>query len=143
MPEGRNRFPVTPYRLLILCILLALGISQVVPALKGEDAAPNTLDFILGVIIVILMFFASYLESAAPEDGIGGWFFHKDYTEQLMTWFIWPVVLYLFTFVGSVLGSVISYLLIVFFPRSDYTFKIHWSETVYSLLPSNAYAAAL
>lgn len=52
------------------------------------------------------MFSAYYLESAAPEHGIGGWFFHKDYTvEQLMTWFIWPVVLYLFTFVGSVLGS--------------------------------------
>lgn len=47
------------------------------------------------------MFFASYLESAAPEDGIGGWFFHKDYTEQLIKWVIRPMCLYLVAFLGS------------------------------------------
>lgn len=41
-------------------------------------------------------FIASYLESAAPEDGIAGWFFHKDYTKEFIIGFILPMAMFLF-----------------------------------------------
>lgn len=53
--SGRwGKIPITPYRLLVPCILLALGINKTVLALNGENVAPNIIDFILGIVIAIL-----------------------------------------------------------------------------------------
>ncbi|KAJ6510711.1 hypothetical protein C8R45DRAFT_394934 [Mycena sanguinolenta] len=58
------RVKITPWRLLNTVLLLVLGIYKAVAAYRGQQTAPTTLDWILGVVWGIIAYWASFLEEA-------------------------------------------------------------------------------
>ncbi|KAJ7773499.1 hypothetical protein B0H14DRAFT_2276757, partial [Mycena olivaceomarginata] len=45
---------VTPWRLLNTCLVLGMGIYKAAVTYRGQDAAPTTLDWIIGVLWALM-----------------------------------------------------------------------------------------
>ncbi|KAF7361511.1 hypothetical protein MSAN_01184700 [Mycena sanguinolenta] len=73
---------ITPWRVLNTVLLLVLGMYKAVAAYRGQQTAPTTLDWILGVLWAIIAYWAAFLEEAqlGPR---GRWFFMHDLSGAL------------------------------------------------------------
>ncbi|KAF7361519.1 hypothetical protein MSAN_01185500 [Mycena sanguinolenta] len=73
------KIKITLWRLLNTTLLLGLGVYKAVTAYGGQQTAPTTLDWILGVLWAVIAYWVSFLEEAqlGPR---GRWFFIQDHS---------------------------------------------------------------
>ncbi|KAK7052274.1 hypothetical protein R3P38DRAFT_3594900 [Favolaschia claudopus] len=77
------RVKVTPWRLLNTFLVLGLGVYKSVSTYRGQDTAPTTIDWILGVLWALIAYWISFLENAdlGPR---GQFFFASDVSGALL-----------------------------------------------------------
>ncbi|KAF8198275.1 hypothetical protein K438DRAFT_1824129 [Mycena galopus ATCC 62051] len=75
------KIKITPWRLLNTVLVLGLGIYKASPSYLGQEVAPTTLDWIIGVLGAVIAYWVSFLEEA--ELGRGRWFFARDLSQSL------------------------------------------------------------
>ncbi|KAJ6510729.1 hypothetical protein C8R45DRAFT_965009 [Mycena sanguinolenta] len=82
---------VTLWRLLNTVLLLGLGVYKAVAAYRGQQTAPTTLDWILGVLWAVIAYWTSFLEDArlGPR---GHWFFAEDHSSIALSILIYSSV---------------------------------------------------
>ncbi|KAI0043435.1 hypothetical protein FA95DRAFT_1498636 [Auriscalpium vulgare] len=68
---------VTGYRLLNTLLVTVFGIAKAILSYRGGRDAPTTLDWVLGVVVYVSMYWLGLWESAQPP--VAPWFFHRDY----------------------------------------------------------------
>jgi len=73
---------VTGYRLLNITLLLAFGVSRVALMYKGQALAPTILEWVMGMVITLGLYWLGLYESIDPP--IWPWLFHKDYSRPLL-----------------------------------------------------------
>jgi len=73
---------VTGYRLLNVTLVLTFGVSRVVLKYHGQTVAPTILEWVMGVIITIGLYWLGFYEGIDPP--IWPWFFHKDYSRPFL-----------------------------------------------------------
>ncbi|KAJ6510731.1 hypothetical protein C8R45DRAFT_395312 [Mycena sanguinolenta] len=78
--EKGPKIKVTLWRLLNTALILVLGIYKAVAAYRGQQTAPTTLDWILGVLWAVIAYWVSFMEEAqlGPRER---WFFIQDHSE--------------------------------------------------------------
>ncbi|KAK7050470.1 hypothetical protein R3P38DRAFT_1758166 [Favolaschia claudopus] len=81
------RVKVTPWRLLNTFLVLGLGIYKSISTYRGQDTAPTTIDWILGVLWALIAYWVSFLENAdlGPR---GQFFFASDVSGALVTFLL-------------------------------------------------------
>jgi len=88
---GPPRVPLTAYRILNMTVIISFGTAKAVLTAQGQSATPTTLDWLLGVVFAVILYYVGLWEPVRPR--VLPWFFHKDYGQ--------PV----FYFCGRFLGS--------------------------------------
>ncbi|KAJ6510715.1 hypothetical protein C8R45DRAFT_921434 [Mycena sanguinolenta] len=109
---ARPKLKVTPWRLFNTVLVLGLGIFKAVAAYRGEQTAPTTLDWILGVLWAVIAYWLSFLEQEAQLGLIGRWFFTHD-----LSWALWPLWIFLrglLRFLARLIGYLIVLRICVF-----------------------------
>ncbi|KAH8079401.1 hypothetical protein BXZ70DRAFT_960715 [Cristinia sonorae] len=84
---------VTGLRLLNTSVLAGVGIAKAVLVAQGKSAAPAVLEWILGVICAIALYWVGLFEEVDPP--LMPWLLHRDYAPE--------IVLFLTRFPGAVL----------------------------------------
>jgi len=79
---------LTGYRLLLIVTALAFCVPKGVLALQGQNAAPNALDLVFGILSLGLWWLGLY-ESLDPP--VLPHLFHTDYSRQLGTALLYPL----------------------------------------------------
>ncbi|KAF7361524.1 hypothetical protein MSAN_01186000 [Mycena sanguinolenta] len=81
-PGKDPKVKVTLWRLLNTVVVLVLGVYKAVAAYGGQQTAPTTLDWILGVLWAVTAYWVSFLEEAqlGPRER---WFFIQDHSAVL------------------------------------------------------------
>jgi len=80
---------LTGYRILWAILITAFGVSKAVLTYQGQSGAPTTLDWVMGVVVTIgLGWLGLYEGENLPT---WRWFFHKDYSRQVL-WILGIVV---------------------------------------------------
>ncbi|KAI0039636.1 hypothetical protein FA95DRAFT_1459805, partial [Auriscalpium vulgare] len=68
---------ITGYRLLVSAVLIAFSIPKAVLAYEGMSVMPTTLDWVMGLLCALLLYWLGLFESVTPP--ILPWLFHRDY----------------------------------------------------------------
>ncbi|KAJ6510735.1 hypothetical protein C8R45DRAFT_965016 [Mycena sanguinolenta] len=100
--SARSKLKVTPWRLFNTVLVLGLGIYKAVAAYRGEQTAPTTLDWILGVLWAIIAYWLSFLEQEAQLGLIGRWFFTHN-----LSWELWTFLHVFSRFLARLIGYLI------------------------------------
>jgi len=80
-----SRVSLTAYRLLNMAVITAFGTAKAVFTIQGECAAPTVLDWFLGVVLAVTLYWIGLWESVRPR--VLPWFFHRDYTREILSFF--------------------------------------------------------
>ncbi|KAF7326432.1 C6 finger domain [Mycena sanguinolenta] len=82
--ENAPMIKVTVWRLLNTIVVLGLGIYKAVAAYLGQQTAPTTLDWVIGVLWTVTGYWVSFLEDAqlGPR---GRWFFTQDHSGAVLS----------------------------------------------------------
>jgi len=73
---------LTGYRLLNIVLIFSIGVAKAVLTYQGKSTAPTTLDWVLGVLLAIILYWLGIYERV--DLPILFWFFHRDYSEPLI-----------------------------------------------------------
>ncbi|KAJ7241704.1 hypothetical protein B0H12DRAFT_1221502 [Mycena haematopus] len=81
--EKGPKVKITLWRLLNTILLLGLGIYKATAAYRGQQVAPTTLDWIMGVLWAVIAYWVSFMEEAhlGPR---GRWFFAQDHSAVVL-----------------------------------------------------------
>ncbi|KAJ6510713.1 hypothetical protein C8R45DRAFT_394937 [Mycena sanguinolenta] len=88
---GGPMVKVTAWRLLNTVLILGLGTYKASAAYRGQQVAPTTLDWIIGVLWAVTAYWLSFLEESQLGPG-GRWFFARDLSGALRI-FLGPFIL--------------------------------------------------
>ncbi|KAJ6535082.1 hypothetical protein B0H19DRAFT_1323320 [Mycena capillaripes] len=92
---------VTPWRLLNSGVVLALGAYKATAEYRGQTAVTTTLDWIVGMLWVLIAYWASFYESRA-RSSFGRWFFAGDPSVAL------AILVLVLVFCGIFVGAFIN-----------------------------------
>ncbi|KAF8310493.1 hypothetical protein DL93DRAFT_2084497 [Clavulina sp. PMI_390] len=75
-PLDQPRLAITMHRLFGSLLILAFGIPKAILGYKGKALAGNTLDWIMGVFLSLVLYWVGLFEWSRPA--VLSWFFHRD-----------------------------------------------------------------
>jgi len=85
-PLLRPRYPLlvklTGYRLLNMLALITFGLAKSILSYEGYSVAPNTLDWVLGVVLGLFLYWLGLYEDVRPP--VMPWLFKEDYTPEVI-----------------------------------------------------------
>ncbi|KAH8079404.1 hypothetical protein BXZ70DRAFT_647216 [Cristinia sonorae] len=115
-PEERGlgvtrRLRVTGLRLLNTVLLAGLGIVKAVLAARGQSVVPSVLDWVLGVVWAILLYWIGFVEEIRPR--VWWWFLHRDYAPEVWIFFARFPGAVILAFVQGLLLPLLSALLLM------------------------------
>ncbi|KAI0043433.1 hypothetical protein FA95DRAFT_400760 [Auriscalpium vulgare] len=78
------RFPIkfTAYRILNTFLVSVFGMAKAILSYQGRRDAPTTLEWVLGVLVFVSMYWLGLCETAKPP--VAPWFFHRDYATSTL-----------------------------------------------------------
>ncbi|KAJ7738966.1 hypothetical protein B0H16DRAFT_1729643 [Mycena metata] len=80
---GKFHVDITPWRMLNTAVVLALGTYKASAAFCGQTTAPNTLDWITGIVWTLISFWIDVLEKYNTSTAGKQWFLSHDLTDAL------------------------------------------------------------
>ncbi|KAF8318423.1 hypothetical protein DL93DRAFT_2054584, partial [Clavulina sp. PMI_390] len=77
---------ITAYRILTTVVILGFGLAKASLSYMGWTVAPITLEWIMGVVAAIVIYWLGPCEALRPK--IMPWIFHRDLIRSIRDWFV-------------------------------------------------------